>query len=75
MLLLSLLHEPLNKKASFALQAEHYNRTRQQQVDIGLLAPEEAQAPAQQVTVTLLTCCCYHMHLIHGWLSVLAKLG
>lgn len=31
------------------LQAEHYDRTRQQQIDIGLLAPEEAQASAEQV--------------------------
>lgn len=33
----------------FCLQAEHYDRTRQQQIDIGLLAPEEAQASAEQV--------------------------
>lgn len=33
------------------MQAEHYDRSRQQQVDIGLLAPEEAksQEPAEQV--------------------------
>lgn len=31
------------------VQAEHYDRTRQQQIDIGLLAPEEAQASAEQV--------------------------
>lgn len=33
----------------FCLQAEHYDRTCQQQIDIGLLAPEEAQASAEQV--------------------------
>ncbi len=32
------------------MQAEHYDRTRQQQVDIGLLAPEEAQPSAEQVS-------------------------
>ena len=31
------------------MQAEHYDRTHQQQIDIGLLAPEEAQAAAKQV--------------------------
>ena len=35
------------------MQAEHYDRTRQQQVDIGLLAPEEAQASAEQVLLIL----------------------
>ena len=31
------------------MQAEHYDRTRQQQIDIGLLAPEEAQESTEQV--------------------------
>ncbi|KAL3137445.1 hypothetical protein ABBQ32_006965 [Trebouxia sp. C0010 RCD-2024] len=30
------------------LQAEHYDRSHQQQIDVGLLAPEEAQASADQ---------------------------
>ncbi|KAL0044427.1 hypothetical protein WJX82_005915 [Trebouxia sp. C0006] len=37
-----------NPRQDAILQAEHYDRTRQQQVDIGLLAPEEAQASAEQ---------------------------
>ena len=32
------------------MQAEQYDRTRQQQVDVGLLAPEEAQVSVEQVT-------------------------
>lgn len=32
------------------MQAEQYDRTRQQQIDVGLLAPEEAQVSVEQVT-------------------------
>ena len=35
--------------APWNVQAEHYNRSRQQQIDVGLLAPEEAQASIDQV--------------------------
>ena len=35
------------------MQANHYDRTRQQQIDIGLLAPEQAQASAEQVLSVL----------------------
>ena len=56
-----LLQEPCNDMAALCLvQAEHYDRTRQQQVDIGLLAPDEAEAqqPAAQVG-----CCTLHWRL------------
>ena len=53
------------------MQAEHYERTRQQQVDIGLLAPEEAQQSADQVLASLLLHHALHQpcHMHHScWL-------
>lgn len=49
-------HFNIGQAQSFDMQAEHYDRTRQQQVDIGLLAPEEAEAqqPADQVNLVSL---------------------
>ena len=48
------------------IQAEHYDRTRQQQVDIGLLAAEEAQASAGQVSRLHTTCPYFFLWLIQN---------